>query len=62
MALIFGLGSEVFESPRIERNKLREMSDCYKIKFNTSGYRLVFKSSMKRLFFYRCTKEKIFSL
>lgn len=31
------------ESPRVEKNKLREMSDCYKIKLRASGYRLVYK-------------------
>ena len=35
--------AEVLESPRIEANKLRGMSDCYKIKLQSSGYRLVYQ-------------------
>ncbi|MDR7341884.1 mRNA interferase RelE/StbE [Pantoea alhagi] len=31
------------ESPRVEKNTLREMSDCYKIKLRAAGYRLVYK-------------------
>ncbi|CAK6496318.1 mRNA interferase toxin RelE [Pantoea sp. Nvir] len=31
------------ENPRVEKNKLREMSDCYKIKLRAAGYRLVYK-------------------
>ncbi|MBS0895209.1 type II toxin-antitoxin system RelE/ParE family toxin [Tatumella sp. JGM130] len=31
------------ENPKIPKNKLHLMKDCYKIKLKTSGYRLVYK-------------------
>lgn len=31
------------ENPKIEKNKLHSMKDCYKIKLRSVGYRLVYK-------------------
>ncbi|KJN19172.1 hypothetical protein SS41_23240 [Enterobacter hormaechei subsp. xiangfangensis] len=31
------------ENPRVEKNKLHSMKDCYKIKLKAVGYRLVYK-------------------
>lgn len=31
------------ENPRVEKNKLHSMKDCYKIKLRSVGYRLVYK-------------------
>ena len=31
------------ESPRVPKDKLSEMKDCYKIKLRASGYRLVYE-------------------
>ena len=35
--------SKVLKLPRVEANKLRELSDCYKIKLRKSGYRLIYQ-------------------
>ncbi len=34
---------ERLQQPRIDSARLREMSDCYKIKLRGSGYRLVYQ-------------------
>jgi mRNA interferase RelE/StbE len=34
---------ERLQHPRVESARLREMSDCYKIKLRGSGYRLVYQ-------------------
>lgn len=34
---------KILENPRIEKNKLSDLKDCYKIKLRTVGYRLVYK-------------------
>lgn len=34
---------KIVEAPRIEKNKLSSMKDCYKIKLRSVGYRLVYK-------------------
>jgi mRNA interferase RelE/StbE len=34
---------KILENPRIEKNKLHSMKDCYKIKLRSVGYRLVYK-------------------
>ncbi|WP_332709434.1 type II toxin-antitoxin system RelE/ParE family toxin [Plesiomonas shigelloides] len=34
---------QVLQHPRIDKNRLRELPDCYKIKLRTSGYRLVYQ-------------------
>lgn len=31
------------ESPRVEADRLRQLTDCYKIKLRSSGYRLVYE-------------------
>lgn len=31
------------EAPRVERDRLSAMKDCYKIKLRSAGYRLVYK-------------------
>lgn len=33
----------ILENPRIEANRLHALSDCYKIKLRSSGYRLVYQ-------------------
>lgn len=33
----------ILENPRIEANRLHSLSDCYKIKLRSSGYRLVYQ-------------------
>jgi mRNA interferase RelE/StbE len=33
----------ILENPRIEANRLHALSDCYKIKMRSSGYRLVYQ-------------------
>ena len=35
--------AEVIQNPRVESNRLRELSDCYRIKLRRSGYRLVYQ-------------------
>ncbi|MFI3310638.1 type II toxin-antitoxin system mRNA interferase toxin, RelE/StbE family [Ewingella allii] len=35
--------AEVLVTPHISANRLRGMSDCYKIKLRASGYRLVYQ-------------------
>jgi mRNA interferase RelE/StbE len=35
--------AEILESPRIEANRLRELPDCYKIKLQSAGYRLIYQ-------------------
>ncbi|WP_296187786.1 type II toxin-antitoxin system RelE family toxin [Pseudomonas sp. UBA1879] len=35
--------SEVLENPRIESNRLRDLPDCYKIKLQSTGYRLIYQ-------------------
>lgn len=35
--------AEVLEQPHIPANRLRGLSDCYKIKLRASGYRLVYQ-------------------
>src|SRR5690625_802966 len=39
--------AEVIQNPRIESNRLRELSDCYRIKLRRSGYRLVSRGATK---------------
>lgn len=34
---------QVLQHPRIDKNRLRELPDCYKIKLRASGYRLVYQ-------------------
>lgn len=34
---------EVLKNPRIEGNRLHGLSDCYRIKLRSSGYRLVYQ-------------------
>lgn len=34
---------QVLQNPRIDKNRLRELPDCYKIKLRASGYRLVYQ-------------------
>lgn len=34
---------ERLAAPRVERSRLSNMADCYKIKLRSSGYRLVYK-------------------
>lgn len=34
---------EVLENPRIESNRLRDLPDCYKIKLQSTGYRLIYQ-------------------
>lgn len=34
---------EVVEAPHIEKNRLCQHLDCYKIKLRTSGYRLIYQ-------------------
>ncbi|MCH7071949.1 type II toxin-antitoxin system mRNA interferase toxin, RelE/StbE family, partial [Escherichia coli] len=34
---------QVLQHPRIDKNRLRELHDCYKIKLRASGYRLVYQ-------------------
>jgi mRNA interferase RelE/StbE len=33
----------ILENPRTEANRLHALSDCYKIKLRSSGYRLVYQ-------------------
>ena len=40
---------ERLENPRIESSKLSGMTDCYKIKLKSVGYRLVYQVEDKRL-------------
>jgi mRNA interferase RelE/StbE len=40
---------ERLDRPRIESDKLRELSDCYKIKLRAIGYRLVYEVIDDRL-------------
>ncbi len=35
--------AERLENPKVESARLRGMSDCYKIKLRSSGYRLVYR-------------------
>ncbi|MDP2830332.1 MAG: type II toxin-antitoxin system RelE/ParE family toxin [Sulfuricellaceae bacterium] len=35
--------AERLESPKVPSARLNSMADCYKIKFKSSGYRLVYK-------------------
>lgn len=35
--------SKIIEYPRIPKNKLSDLKDCYKIKLRASGYRLVYR-------------------
>ncbi|MBC3206711.1 type II toxin-antitoxin system RelE/ParE family toxin [Pseudomonas sp. SWRI111] len=35
--------AEVLENPRIEANRLRELPDCYTVKLNSAGYRLIYQ-------------------
>ncbi|MCF5084158.1 type II toxin-antitoxin system mRNA interferase toxin, RelE/StbE family [Pseudomonas gessardii] len=35
--------AEILESPRIEANRLRELSDCYKVKLRSAGFRLIYQ-------------------
>ena len=41
--------SKRLDSPFIQKDKLRGMRDCYKIKLRSSGYRLVYKVFEKRI-------------
>jgi len=34
---------KLLPNPRVEKNKLHSMKDCYKIKLKAAGYRLVYK-------------------
>ena len=34
---------QTLQHPRIDKNRLRGLPDCYKIKLRTSGYRLVYQ-------------------
>lgn len=34
---------QVLQHPRNDKNRLRELPDCYKIKLRASGYRLVYQ-------------------
>ena len=34
---------KVVENPRIEKNQLRTLENCYKIKLRQSGYRLIYQ-------------------
>lgn len=40
---------ERLELPRVEADRLKGMSDCYKIKLRTLGYRLVYEVVDQRL-------------
>ncbi len=33
---------QVVENPRVKKNELRELDNCYKIKLRQSGYRLIY--------------------
>ena len=35
--------AEILLQPRIEANRLHSLTDCYKIKLRSSGYRLVYQ-------------------
>ena len=35
--------AERLEQPRVEADRLRNLSDCYKIKLKNAGYRLVYQ-------------------
>ena len=41
--------AERVENPRIDSSKLSGMSDCYKIKLKSAGYRLVYQVEDARL-------------
>lgn len=34
---------KVIQNPKIEKNRLREFDNCYKIKLRQSGYRMVYQ-------------------
>lgn len=34
---------QILQNPRLDKNRLRELPDCYKIKLRASGYRLVYQ-------------------
>ncbi|MBA1264990.1 type II toxin-antitoxin system RelE family toxin [Stutzerimonas sp. NM35] len=40
---------ERLDNPRVEADKLRDMSNCYKIKLRSIGYRLVYEVIDSRL-------------
>jgi len=40
---------ERIEKPRVEKNRLSGMRDCYKIKLRSAGYRLVYRVYDKEL-------------
>lgn len=35
--------AEVLENPKTEANRLRNLPDCYKIKLQNTGYRLIYQ-------------------
>ncbi|WP_241609297.1 type II toxin-antitoxin system RelE family toxin [Rosenbergiella australiborealis] len=41
--------AEVLEHPRVEAAKLRELTDCYKIKLRSSGYRLIYQVQEEKI-------------
>ncbi|BBP45150.1 mRNA interferase RelE [Thiosulfatimonas sediminis] len=34
---------KVIENPKVKKNELRELDNCYKIKLRQSGYRLIYQ-------------------
>jgi len=40
---------KVIENPRVEKNQLRELDNCYKIKLRQSGYRLIYQVQDERV-------------
>jgi len=39
----------VIQNPKIEKNRLREFDNCYKIKLRQSGYRMVYQVQDARI-------------
>jgi mRNA interferase RelE/StbE len=40
---------QVVENPRVKKNELRELDNCYKIKLRQSGYRLIYQVQDERM-------------
>ena len=39
----------VIQNPKVEKNRLREFNNCYKIKLRQSGYRMVYQVQDERV-------------
>ncbi|WP_321277445.1 type II toxin-antitoxin system RelE/ParE family toxin [Thiomicrorhabdus indica] len=40
---------KVIENPKVKKNELRELDNCYKIKLRKSGYRLIYQVQDERV-------------